>query len=72
MRHQDVRLSARLLILEISLSFLADVPDVMAAAAQPDLPKYIPKNLLKLAVLRFRRVILRQSVRFSAFSEEKK
>ena len=71
-QHRDVRLSERHRILEISSSFLADVPDVTAAAEQQDLPKYIQKSLSKHAGQKCRKVMHRQKEKSRDYSEEKK
>ena len=68
----DVRLSVKIQIREILLFFWADGQDVTDAAAQQVLPKFIQRSRLKPAVQKFKREILRQRERFSAFSGERK
>ncbi len=60
---RDVRLSVRNRIREISSFFLADVPDVTAAAEQPVLPKYIQKSPSRHAEQKCRKVMRRQNVK---------
>ena len=68
----DVRLSVRILIREISLSYLEDVQDVTVSVVLPVLPRFIQKLLSKCAALRFRKVMLLLSVRSSVCSAVKK
>ena len=68
----DVRLSVRILIREISLSYLEDVQDVTVSVVLQVLPRFIQKLLLKCAVLRYRKVMLLLSVRSSVCSAVKK
>ncbi len=60
---QDVLLSVRILIREISSSFSADVQDVTAVVVQQVHPRYIQKSLSRHVVLRYRKVMHLQSVR---------
>jgi hypothetical protein len=56
----------------ISSSFLADVPAVTVSAVQPVPPKYIQKLPSRSAVLRYRKVTHRPSVRSRVCSAERK
>ena len=71
-QHQDVQSSEKLQILEISLSFSVDVPDVTDAVEQPDLPKYIQKSLSRPVEQKYRKVMHLQKERSRDYSEEKK
>ncbi len=55
MQLRDVRSSVKIPILEISSSFLADVPVVMAVAGQQVLPRFIQRSPSRHAELKFRK-----------------
>jgi hypothetical protein len=62
----------RLQIREILSFFLVDVPDVTAVVELPVLLRYTQKSLSRPAVLRYRKVMHLQSVRFRDCSAEKR
>ena len=63
---------ARVLIREISSFFLEEGQAVTDEEEQPDLPKFTPKNLLRHAEQKYKKVIRRQSVRSRDCSAGKK
>ena len=69
---QDVRLSVRTLILEISSSFSVDVQAVTAVVEQQVHLRFIQKSLSRLVEQKFRKEMHRQSVRSRDYSVEKK